>query len=343
MRLWRGADRFGKERVATTDGNGAIVGLSFAHCDLHLSLERLLELLLLAGCHRVRGAAAATATPPRHSTVGDVPGLQDTLQDLDLQSNERITGSFDRLVAAFSRLRTLNLKRCTEIYGNLHTATAAARTLTSLDLSRCCNMKGDLSSLEGLMHLTELDLYHCSEITGDLVRLSGLQRLRKLGLSHLSKITGSLAAVSPLHSLEILNLSQCCRVTGDLTELAPLLSLAHLWLLGTAVAGDQGLLPLVGCTRLQRLDVSGLPLTGPIPTAMTQIPNLELKIIGTQLRSELREVSVDVAQYPMCVICGCVSTYAQSSIVYDDAWLLRCPYLSLLVSPSCNACYRSFA
>lgn len=286
---WPGRDRTGQPRV-TSGADGCVVALSLAHCDLPLTVGGLVGLL------RTLPAAADGEDGARR--------LSETLETLDLQSNERLTGRLEALFEGLPALRSVNLKRCSKIEGNLSSVAAAAVAgrLTALDLSRCRNIAGDLQSLSGAVHLAELDLYHCSAVTGRLSSLSALRRLRKLGLSKLVAVVGCLGDVSALHDLEILNLSHCKHVTGDLTELAPLTKLAHVWLLGTGVAGDQGLLPLALCSRLQRLDVSGLPLTGPIPTSLTQVKNLELKIIGTQLRSELRMVSVDVAQYPLYVV-----------------------------------------
>jgi len=112
----------------------------------------------------------------------------------------------------------------------------------------------------------------------------------------------------PLSQLKILRLNNNIGITGEPQALNKLITLKELNLSHTNVSGQNGLIGLehLVCDKdanLLYLELNGLiNLYGLIPTIMTKEPKFRLQIEGTNLRSEMKEVSISVAQFPFTLV-----------------------------------------
>ena len=141
-------------------------------------------------------------------------------------------------------------------------------------------------------------------VSGNLVVFAGLEKLTQLILSRNTNIVGRLSDLRGLDHLNKLYLDGT-GATGELSDIAHLRFMTFLNLADTKVRGENGLddlLDLIYHRKLRRIDVSGLDLTGLLPAALTRMPTLDLRILGTGLCVERLNPDIHAVQFPFTLI-----------------------------------------
>ncbi len=89
------------------------------------------------------------------------------LKELNVSSNQRLTGNIRNLRVMKDTLETLSIVSCTNIEGNLMDLRVLKDTLETLTIASCANIEGSLMDLADFPLLNELNLFNTA-VTGDM-------------------------------------------------------------------------------------------------------------------------------------------------------------------------------
>ena len=235
---------------------------------------------------------------PSNSDIDGIAPLFTALQQLELK------GCSDRLdivsIAACTELRQLSLEL--HVFENVNGSVSSLTSLTALTslAFRECGNLNDLQPIALLSSLRQLELrgaYCITDISPLGSLRSSLERLVMTGGS----FAGSEACLSSCTLLSHLDLSCCLGGGGvfDLSALSACILLEHLDLGHCPVTGS--LEPLLPCTRLQRLLLSGCRVNALAP--LTSLRKLDLSYCNklrdlSQLTACISLSGLDVSHCP---------------------------------------------
>jgi hypothetical protein len=200
------------------------------------------------------------------------------------------------------RLNLFDCELCADL-SSLKPVFLHLKNIEALSLKNNTELVGDVESLGHMESLLTLDLSKTA-VSGNLVVFAGLEKLTQLILSRNTNIVGRLSDLRGLDHLNKLYLDGT-GATGELSDIAHLRFMTFLNLADTKVRGENGLddlLDLIYHRKLRRIDVSGLDLTGLLPAALTRMPTLDLRILGTGLCVERLNPDIHAVQFPFTLI-----------------------------------------
>ena len=191
-----------------------------------------------------------------------------------------VTSTGCSFLSKLSKLETLDISWCDQVTDISFAAVCSLSRLKKLNIRRCSTITDHgLCSIQNLVHLESLDMANCNKITDvGFTAVGKLPLLKKLNISQCASISDhGLCGMQNLINLESLDMNSCDKITdfgfAAVCELPRLKKLDISW---CSKITDHGLCGIRNLINLESLGIAGTKITDFGFASICELPRLKI-------------------------------------------------------------------